>query len=397
MIAKTTRLSLAFVLLALAACGGGSSAGVAPAGAAGAAGSGGSAGAKAAAPDAPGPSPVGHATFVVEDAARARTLRVELWYPAVEGARAAAIAGTALEDLEPAGARHDVLAALVSAAPDGCTRKRVASASDVEAVKGPIPIVAFSHCLGCARFDAAFVAERLASHGIAVVAPDHEGDTLWDVAMGTKAMLDSATLVLRAGDVRATLDAVLDGTSAAVPPALRGRFDASRVGVFGHSFGSLTTGLVLQDDPRPRAGMGIAAPMEAFAPTMLANVHQPLLFLLAAEDHSIGEVGNGIVRQNFESANPPARLVEVADAGHWSFTDICALTSAFTPGCGMATRQEKGHLGEPFAYLANDAARAIAASYAVAFFSAELLDDAAARAFLAGAHPDDGTVTVTAR
>ena len=348
-------------------------------------------------PDVAGPHPVGHTTFVLDDAARGRSLRVQAWYPADESARAAATAGTALEDLEPAGPHHDVLAPLVSAAPNGCTRKRVASAADVAPIGGSLPLLVFSHCLGCARFDAAFVAERLASHGFAVLAPDHTGDTLWDVAMGQNVTLGSDFLQVRVGDLRVLLDVALDPASAMVPPSLRGHFDASRVGVLGHSFGALTTGLTLQLDTRPRAGLALAAPMDAFPPTMIATIKQPILFLLAAEDHSIGEAGNGSIRYNFMQATAPARLVEVANAGHWSFTDICALTSAFTPGCGMSTSQQKGHLGDPFTYLDNDAARSLAASYAVAFFSEQLSGDAAAKTWLETPHPNDGSVTVTAK
>jgi predicted dienelactone hydrolase len=355
------------------------------------------AGTTATPPDAVGPHPVGHTTFVLVDAARNRSLRVEAWYPADESARVAATAGTALEDLEPPGPSHDVLASLVAAAPNGCTRKHLSSAADAPPIAGSLPLLAFSHCLGCARFDAAFVAERLASHGFAVIAPDHTGDTLWDVAMGQNVMLGSDFLQVRVADIRAVLDAALDPASTAIPASLRGHFDASRVGMLGHSFGALTTGLTLQLDNRPRAGLALAAPMDAFPPTMIATIKQPIMFLLAAEDHSIGEAGNGSIRYNFMQATAPARLVEVANAGHWSFTDICALTSAFVPGCGMSTSQQKGHLGDAFTYIDNDAARSLAASYAVAFFTSELLGDGAAKTWLDTPHPADGTVTVTAK
>ena len=46
--------------------------------------------------EAPGPYPVGTTTVTLTDAARDRSLRVEIWYPATEAARATAAAGPEL-------------------------------------------------------------------------------------------------------------------------------------------------------------------------------------------------------------------------------------------------------------------------------------------------------------
>jgi hypothetical protein len=123
-----------------------------------------------------GPSPVGHVRFTMTDRTGQRTLPVEIWYPAQEFARSAAQAGVGLETLEPDGSsERAILAPLVAAAPATCTRKMVHSVAGAPPALPPSglwPLVIFSHCLGCVRFSEAVVAERLASYGIAMAAPD---------------------------------------------------------------------------------------------------------------------------------------------------------------------------------------------------------------------------------
>jgi hypothetical protein len=126
----------------------------------------------------------------------------------------------------------------------------------------------------------------------------------------------------------------------------------------------------------------------------VADLDVPLLFLVAAEDNSIGELGNDFIRQNYEDANPPAWKVEVADAGHWSFTNICGLVEGFSAGC--TDEDVRQTTGEPFTYLDIDVARGIAQAYTAGFFAATLLDDAAAREELAVSRPE-GTVQAEGR
>ncbi len=343
----------------------------------------------------PGPAPVGHAMFTITDAARSRTLTVEAWYPAVESARAAATAGTPMEELVPAGADRDALKGLLAKASPSCVRARTSSAADVDpAGSGKLPFVVFSHCHDCMRFSMFSIAERLASHGIVVIAPDHAGNTLFDSLRGTSVAIDDTFLETRVGDVKKVLDVVLDDASIEVPAKLKARFDASKVGVFGHSYGSATTGRVLAEDPRPKAGFGIAAPWETIPfKTKMADVHVPAAFLLATEDNSISIIGNAVLRDNFQHSNPPLWLVEVADAGHWSFSDICGLTDAVMPGCGTAVRMTD--TSEMVTYVDNASARGVAASYVTAFFAGELLGDASGLAWASAANYGDALTVQT--
>jgi predicted dienelactone hydrolase len=341
-----------------------------------------------------GPNPVGHAIFTLTDAARSRSLVVQLWYPAAASAKSVADMGTPIEDLVLDPTDHATMASLVAKAPAGCTRRKVQSAKDVEPAAGTWPLVLYSHCYGCTRFSSGAIAERLASHGFAVIAPDHTGNTVFDSQRGMDAPLDGAFLDVRRADISFVLDAALEGS--ALPEKLRGKLDAAKVAMFGHSYGGATTGLVLARDPRVKAGLAIGAPMEndLLPPAKMAEIHQPAMFLLAREDNSISEIGNNIIRSNFQHGNKPIWLAEVADAGHWSFSDIAALTPKLAAGCGEGTRQTES--GETFFYLDNEGARALAASYVTSFVAATIDGDASAKAFLAATHPS-GVVTAAVR
>jgi len=333
--------------------------------------------------EAQGAYPVGHTQFALEDTARGRTLPVQIWYPAAEAAREVAAAGVPLAELLPEGPERTTVSDLVSKAPERCTTRRTRSALDVEPASGAFPVVIFSHCWGCLRFSASTIAERLASHGIAVVAPDHVGGTLFDSLAGKIEPVGEAFLLVRVGDVQATLGAILEPSNPAVPERLRGRFDGARVGVMGHSFGALTAGKVLHDDARFKAGFAMAAP-PSFLGVKMAEIQAPLFFLLAQEDNSIGAIGNKLIRGDYEDTSK-AWLAEVKDAGHWSFSDICAMTEDLQFGCGKGKRQEDK---SDFDYLDIDTGRGIAASYAAAFFASTLLGEATAGSYLSAAHPD---------
>jgi dienelactone hydrolase len=349
--------------------------------------------------ESPGPHPVGHATVFLEDAERQRTFPVEIWYPADpadEDARAGAAAGEPIEAFGTTQEERDQLIGLLGSAPDPGTNRLAHAARDAAPAAGPWPFVAFSHCFNGVRFAVFTVAERLASHGIAVVAPDHVGGTLHDELAGESAELGQEFLEVRLGDMLHVLDRTLDPAAEELPEALRGRFDASALGVFGHSFGGVTAGRVLMEDTRPRAGLALTVPMEnpLLPGVTLADVHVPLLFLLAEEDNSITKIGNDLIVSNFDSANPPVWRVDVKDAGHWSPTDICGIIDGFDAGCTEGDIRQTNK--QPFTYLDANVARGITASYVTAFFLSTLRGDAEAAAYVDGAHPAE-TVTVSKR
>ena len=335
-----------------------------------------------------GPHPVGHTHLVLTDPQTQRLLPTTVWYPAAESARTAAATGISVATFLPEGATRTALSALLAKAPTGCTEPTARSAPEAEPAAGDKwPVVVFSHCHGCARFSAHTLAERLASHGFAVLAPDHTGNTLMEAEAGVTAPLTSAFLQVRGRDIRFVLDAVLAEDATVLPKPLQGRLDASRVGAMGHSFGSVTTGLMAQDDPRIDAAFCLAAPIDnpLLAGVSAAKVKVPIAFVLAQEDNSITEAGNLFLRQNYANVAGPAWLIELVDAGHWSFTDIAGLIEAFDPGCGEGLRMSDGVT--PFAYVDPVVSRGMVARHAAAFFALHLRGETAARGTLELADP----------
>ncbi len=343
----------------------------------------------------PGTFAAGHAHFSAQDPQTGRTLAMTLWYPALDSAAAAALEGVSLATFLPEGPTRTALAGLLQKAPAACTGATGHSAENAAPRQGPWPVVVYSHCHGCTRFSAALTAERLASHGIAMLAVDHAGNTLMEAQAGVVAPLSSAFLQVRARDVRFALDVILDPAHPQVPAALRGHSDAKRVGVCGHSFGAVTAGLVAQTDPRIAAAWFVAAPVQnpLLAGVDASQIKVPAGFLLAREDNSITALGNALILDNFAKLPGPAWLVEVADAGHWSFSELAGLVPEFAAGCGAGERQTDG---TPFVYLDNLLARQIAAKAISAFFGEQLLGATAARATLLAPGPS-AVVTVTAK
>jgi predicted dienelactone hydrolase len=235
------------------------------------------------------------------------------------------------------------------------------------------PLVVFSHHYEGVRFSLFSVAEHLASLGYVVAAPDHVGGTIYEHVDGMLATpLNSQFLQVRVSDIESVIDILLDGTATVVPQGLRDHVDPERVGVFGHSFGGVTAGVVAVHDSRIKAAAYIAVPPTLPLATLLLGTPeiqlfpQPALFLLAQQDKAVGQLGIDAIRTDFQDYVPPAWLVEVRDAGHWSFADDCALVKDFSNGCGTGTRL--GDSSSPFTFVDNETARGIAKRYIGAFF-----------------------------
>jgi predicted dienelactone hydrolase len=358
---RTWRVVTLVVIVVASACGGGASPDLSVEGA--------------------GAYEVGTTRIELVDASRARALTAQLWYPAGTAA-AGASAPIEMLEAEPHRAQYAGLLAAATSCPNRTAHAAIDTAPQEPPADAPaFPLIAFSHCHDCARFSEMTVAERLASHGFVVVAVDHTGNTVYDHLAGHEETIGTAFLDVRTADIRFAIDQVLAG---AHPPGLA--IDASAIGVFGHSFGAVTAGAVAQADPRIGAAAAIAAPMDnPLIPGVdIAQLHVPLLFVVAREDNSITELGNKLLRGNFTDAAVPAWKLEVADAGHWSFSDMNGAADVLMAGCGSATRQTDG---TDFAYLDPPTGRALAAAYVTAFFRATLRGDDGARAYLDSARP----------
>lgn len=302
---------------------------------------------------------VGTTTFEIES--EGRLLPVQLWYPSSEDE-----AFVGIEQFE-VGERRDILTSLLGELENDCPLTQMRVSLNAASFLSPKarPVVIFSHCHSCVRFSSFSTAQLLAQQGYIVAAPDHIGDTLYDELDGNTGLLNNESLQIRANDISKVLDVVLSGHPE-IPENLNP--DENKVGVFGHSFGAVTTGLVLQTDGRFTGGVAIAAPIEnplIQGVSVDAQTH-PILYLVAMEDNSITEFGNTLIRQNYERHPVETWKLEVQDAGHWSFSDICGLTPSLMPGCGTATRQTNAN--ESVTYVDNQRARDIAAAVVLNFF-----------------------------
>lgn len=168
----------------------------------------------------PGPHDVGHLateiTYTPVGADEARTLAVEVWYPAEA------------DGSEPS-ADYAVAGIAQVEAPLAVSGAAVAGG-------GPFPVAVYSHGSGGLGLLAYPFAERFASHGWLVVAPDHTGNTSLDLVTGSSDPF-TATATFRPQDITATLDAAEDGLSDALADAA----DTDAVFLWGHSFGGYTT------------------------------------------------------------------------------------------------------------------------------------------------------------
>lgn len=190
---------------------------------------------------------------------------------------------------------------------------------------GPYPVVIFSH--GSCGYEAQsrFLTPLLATRGFIVVAPPHVGNTAREFP--ACASLTGLTIGLqeRPHDIRAALDEIL-ALGATPGSPFEGLVDGERVGMTGHSFGGLTTYLV---------------------------------------------VDNAIARAGHALSVTPKYLVEIEDAGHYAFSDFCLNQVDCNP---PVTRSQ-------------DEAHALALRYIVPFLEVYVAGNEALRPHLEGPVP----------
>lgn len=114
---------------------------------------------------------------------------------------------------------------------------------------GPFPVIVYSHGLGGDKDGKVYLGRFWASHGYAGIWMTHYGSdsSVWRAAGSLQKGLDALrrsasqpkTQMDRPQDVTRVLDA-LDEIMA-MDPRLKGKFDPSRIGLCGHSFGAFTT------------------------------------------------------------------------------------------------------------------------------------------------------------
>jgi predicted dienelactone hydrolase len=328
-------------------------------------------------PDPTGPHRIGTISLHLIDTTRdepwatgrpARELMVQLWFPAEPATgqpRApwvSPVQAQTVLTLNPAGTVRLPTTHAYAAAP-------------VQPGTGPRPVVLYSHGDGLDRGCNTALVEGLASHGYIVLTIDHTYDaSIVEFPDGRLAgrrsdlipVTDERAMAVRQADAQFALDQLaalngghnIDAAQRPLPPGLRGAFDLSRVGMFGHSYGCATTAAAMHADPRIKAGVNLDGAL--YGPVTTAGLDQPYLLI------------------NAEGRDPELwawlwpRLrgwhleLHVAGTAHLSFTDLQVLQRQ-APGLLPALLPERiGTIDGPRSVL-------LQRTYIRAFFDLHLL------------------------
>jgi predicted dienelactone hydrolase len=281
------------------------------------------------APDEVGPYAAGTTTRVFTDS-RGKELTIEVWYPAVDP-------GT---DPEPYAELAFTGEAHRDAAPD---------------LRGaPYPLVAFSHGFGGIRYQSTFLTDHLTQHGFVVVGVDHPHNTLLDLDTD----LTVEVMLNRPGDVVAAVDHLLD--LSAEESLLAGLVEAEDYAMMGHSFGAFTALIIGGGVIDLAYGLSYC---ETFSGAFCefvdglevdqsqlpeADPRAQLIVPLAPGGwYAFGEDGVGLseavpsvvlagdrdsdlpytseAKPVMDALASPHRGVTLHGAGHWGFSDLCAI------------------------------------------------------------------------
>lgn len=336
---------------------------------------------KAQAQTAPDPSVFGpNAVGVTQVTLNARhhgttPLRGLMWYPATPGQEGEPF--VYLED--------DALGSLVFTAIED---------AQVAESDAPSPAVVFSHGNGGLSYQSVFLTEQLASHGFVVISVDHPGNTMFDYE-GASIVTG---IVTRPLDVSAQIDH-LELLNRQIDSPFKGRIDLDAIGVSGHSYGGYTAlvsagaevsfqsfqracagggdplACEVMDvaeargyganramdlsDPRLKAAVPMAPWVRPVIANGMGNIAIPSQMQGGERDDTCPV--DTMVRPAFEAAQSPTAFLNIFDAGHYGWTDICELEADFED------------CSPPFIDI--DLGHTLINTYAISFFKVHLEGD----------------------
>jgi dienelactone hydrolase len=250
-----------------------------------------------------GPYPVGSRTWKARDEARDRLFTCEIWYPARPDA---GIPG----ELDASGELRD-------AAP----------------LKGPLPLVVFSHFSGGGRRVSSFLCQHLASHGYAVAALDHSEAVAPELTAQPGETPEQRTaridevIASRVPDVRFLVADLTRGQRRAndLEPGID--LDLDQVALVGHSFGGWTALATPNVERRVSAVVAIAPggnsnPKPGILPLSLEFAWErdiPTLYLAADNDVAIPP--DGVAELFDRTPVTRRRMFTLQRADHQHFID----------------------------------------------------------------------------
>lgn len=188
---------------------------------------------------------------------------------------------------------------------------------DAPVRRGRWPLVLFSHGVCSIPDQSLFFVTALASYGFVVAAPPHPGGEFTD---GYPACLTTLadSFANRVADIRFVLDGMLAEARNSSSPFYR-RLDPRRIGMTGHSFGGQTAIRVAAADPRVRAVVALAPALQVLVKDL--RVATPTMIIDAERDSLASIRSDG--QPYFDQLDGPRELVEILNAGHFAFSDVC--------------------------------------------------------------------------
>ncbi len=272
-------------------------------------------------PTKPGPYPVGVRTVTYEDTGRRkpdgspRILVTEIWYPATQDTRGKEGVSYDITTLLTDSQRANLGNAIVPILKTDAVRD-----APIAKTHGPFPLIMFGHGQGAVRFQSTYLTVLLASHGYIVVAPDHEGGTLYD------ALRDQLQNVAIGVETRPQDLLYLINRMGRLPEGdpLTGMIDFDKIGMTGHSFGGLASLRAAAMDKRIKAivpqsppnadicWLGLPQPVKLDIPVMLQSggLDKTLKF----DQH---------ITPTWPLLSKPRYMLKINKGGHFTFSDLC--------------------------------------------------------------------------
>lgn len=277
-----------------------------------------------------GPFPVGIKTVTYTDPdnpnpdGSPRVLKTEIWYPTTEefrdGERYA---------YDPMSDGTDALREKYSDIDIGIFPCDGVWNPPVLRGNGRFPLVVFSHGAYGIRFQSVFYTLHLASHGYVVIAPDHQLNTLYEIMVdGWNGADLIPSAMQRPFDVLFLIEKFAQ-RNADPEDEFYDLLDMQNVGVTGHSFGGLTSFLVVKD-PRVKAIVPMApegSMINAVATILdfpfIEDIHVPTMMMGGVLDKTLNYQGS--MADVFPTLNPPKWFLTLNRGGHYTFTDMCRM------------------------------------------------------------------------